>query len=64
MTDENGFIHPYVPNAAPEARRRLLADIGVDGCLISWVNYKDELRQWIDGVMPLMVEAGLRLPAA
>ena len=40
-----------------------LADINVDGCLISWVNYKDELRQWIDDVMPLMVEAGLRLPA-
>jgi len=41
-----------------------LVDIGVDGCLISWVNYKDELRQWIDEVMPLMVDAGLRLPAS
>jgi hypothetical protein len=34
--------------------------MGVDGCLMSWVRYKDELRQWIDEVMPLMVEAGQR----
>ena len=26
-----------------------LADIGVDGCLISWVDYKNELKQWNDG---------------
>ena len=29
MTDEKGFIHPYVPNAAPQARQLLLAEIGV-----------------------------------
>jgi FMNH2-dependent dimethyl sulfone monooxygenase len=43
-----------------------LADIGVDGCLLSWVDYKNELRQWNDEVLPLMVQAGLReefLPA-
>ena len=37
-----------------------LADIGVDGCLISWVDYKNELRQWNAEVLPLMVQAGLR----
>jgi alkanesulfonate monooxygenase SsuD/methylene tetrahydromethanopterin reductase-like flavin-dependent oxidoreductase (luciferase family) len=39
-----------------------LADIGVDGCLISWVDYKNELRQWISDVLPLLVQAELRAP--
>ena len=39
-----------------------LADIGVDGCLISWVRYKEELAQWSEEVLPLMVQAGLRAP--
>jgi alkanesulfonate monooxygenase SsuD/methylene tetrahydromethanopterin reductase-like flavin-dependent oxidoreductase (luciferase family) len=39
-----------------------LADIGVDGCLISWVDYKNELKQWNAEVMPLLVQAGLRQP--
>ena len=41
-----------------------LADIGVDGCLISWVRYKEELAQWNAQVLPLMVQAGLREPFA
>jgi alkanesulfonate monooxygenase SsuD/methylene tetrahydromethanopterin reductase-like flavin-dependent oxidoreductase (luciferase family) len=41
-----------------------LADIGVDGCLISWVRYKEELAQWNEEVLPLMVQAGLRAPFA
>jgi alkanesulfonate monooxygenase SsuD/methylene tetrahydromethanopterin reductase-like flavin-dependent oxidoreductase (luciferase family) len=39
-----------------------LAGIGVDGCLISWVSYKEELVQWNEEVLPLMVQAGLRAP--
>jgi alkanesulfonate monooxygenase SsuD/methylene tetrahydromethanopterin reductase-like flavin-dependent oxidoreductase (luciferase family) len=39
-----------------------LAAIGVDGCLISWVRYKEELAQWNEEVLPLMVQAGLRAP--
>jgi dimethylsulfone monooxygenase len=39
-----------------------LSDIGVDGCLISWVDYKNELSQWNADVLPLMVQAGLRQP--
>jgi len=39
-----------------------LSDIGVDGCLISWVDYKNELKHWNDRVMPLLVDAGLRQP--
>ena len=41
-----------------------LAEIGVDGCLISWVRYKEELAQWNEEVLPLMVQAGLRAPFA
>jgi alkanesulfonate monooxygenase SsuD/methylene tetrahydromethanopterin reductase-like flavin-dependent oxidoreductase (luciferase family) len=41
-----------------------LADIGVDGCLCSWVDYVNELRQWNAEVLPLMVQAGLREPFA
>jgi alkanesulfonate monooxygenase SsuD/methylene tetrahydromethanopterin reductase-like flavin-dependent oxidoreductase (luciferase family) len=41
-----------------------LADIGVDGCLISWVDYKTELRQWNEQVLPLLVQSGLRQPFA
>jgi alkanesulfonate monooxygenase SsuD/methylene tetrahydromethanopterin reductase-like flavin-dependent oxidoreductase (luciferase family) len=37
-----------------------LCRMGVDGCLISWVRYNEDCRQWIDQVMPLMVQAGLR----
>jgi alkanesulfonate monooxygenase SsuD/methylene tetrahydromethanopterin reductase-like flavin-dependent oxidoreductase (luciferase family) len=39
-----------------------LADIGVDGCLISWVDYKNELRQWNAQVLPLLIQSGLRQP--
>ena len=39
-----------------------LSEIGVDGCLISWVDYKNELKQWNADVLPLMVQAGLRQP--
>ena len=40
-----------------------LSEMGVDGCLISWVDYKVELRQWIDDVLPLMEQAELRMAA-
>src|SRR5256885_18744 len=41
-----------------------LSDIGVDGCLISWVRYKEELAQWNEEVLPLMVQAGCCAPLA
>jgi alkanesulfonate monooxygenase SsuD/methylene tetrahydromethanopterin reductase-like flavin-dependent oxidoreductase (luciferase family) len=37
-----------------------LSNCGLDGCLLSWVNYEVELRQWIDQVLPLLEQAGLR----
>lgn len=41
-----------------------LSAIGLDGCLLNWVNYPVELQQWIDEVLPLMEQAGLRQPFA
>lgn len=42
--------------------RSLTSLAGVDGCLISWVDYKNELRQWNAEVLPLLVQSGLRQP--
>ena len=39
-----------------------LTKLGVDGMLISWVDYLVECRQWIDRVMPLLEQAGFRQP--
>jgi alkanesulfonate monooxygenase SsuD/methylene tetrahydromethanopterin reductase-like flavin-dependent oxidoreductase (luciferase family) len=41
-----------------------LSRMGVDGLLISWVDYLGECRQWIDEVLPLMEQAGQRRPRA
>ncbi len=37
-----------------------LSSIGIDGILLSWVDYKTELRQWVAEVLPLMEQAGQR----
>lgn len=39
-----------------------LSGMGVDGVLLSWLDYLGEGRQWIDDVLPLMESAGLRAP--
>jgi len=39
-----------------------LAKVGLNGCLLSWVNYQEELPQWNAEVLPLMEQAGLRKP--
>jgi len=39
-----------------------LSRAGIDGCLLSWIDYESEQRQWIDEVLPLMEQAGLRRP--
>ncbi len=35
---------------------------GLDGIVLSWVNYHDEMRQFIAEVMPLIEQTGLRKP--
>lgn len=39
-----------------------LSRAGLDGIVLSWVNYGDEMRQWMAEVMPLIEQAGLRKP--
>jgi FMNH2-dependent dimethyl sulfone monooxygenase len=39
-----------------------LSKTGLDGIVLSWVNYHDEMRQFIAEVMPLIEQAGLRKP--
>jgi len=41
----------------------MLSRAGLDGVVLSWVDYIGELEQWIADVLPLMEQAGLREPA-
>jgi alkanesulfonate monooxygenase SsuD/methylene tetrahydromethanopterin reductase-like flavin-dependent oxidoreductase (luciferase family) len=43
-------------------RLLLLSQAGLDGLVLSWVNYQVELEQWIAEVLPLMEQADLRAP--
>lgn len=38
-----------------------LSRMGVDGLLISWLDYLGECEQWIEQVLPLMEQAGQRV---
>ncbi len=39
-----------------------LSSIGLDGILLSWVDYLDGMRRWHRDVTPRLEQAGLRLP--
>jgi alkanesulfonate monooxygenase SsuD/methylene tetrahydromethanopterin reductase-like flavin-dependent oxidoreductase (luciferase family) len=39
-----------------------ISALGVDGLLLSWVDYLGECQQWINDVLPLMEQAGQRRP--
>jgi dimethylsulfone monooxygenase len=39
-----------------------LSRAGLDGVVLSWVNYHQEMRDWGRDVMPLLEQAGLRKP--
>lgn len=39
-----------------------ISGVGVNGCLLLWVNYEEGLQQWNEQVMPLLEQAGLRKP--
>jgi alkanesulfonate monooxygenase SsuD/methylene tetrahydromethanopterin reductase-like flavin-dependent oxidoreductase (luciferase family) len=47
------------PEQIADALVRLSAD-GVDGLVLSWVDYQSELRQFIAEVLPLLEQAGVR----
>lgn len=39
-----------------------LSSLGLDGAVLSWVSYQDEMPYWNAEVMPLLEQAGLRKP--
>ena len=41
---------------------QMLSRAGLNGTVLSWVNYEQEIQQWADEVLPLMEQAGLRQP--
>lgn len=47
------------PTQVVEAFARM-ADTGVDGSTISWLNFEEGLVQFREKILPLMIEAGLR----
>ena len=44
MTKEKTFIHPYIPNTAPEVRKAMLEEIGVDSIDELYSDIPEELR--------------------
>ena len=48
------------PETIVEELTRLHAE-GIDGVTLSFVNFKDELPFFIERVLPLLKQAGLRL---
>ena len=56
-----GYPLVGTPEQIVDGIARLFA-MGVDGMLISWVDYLSECRQWIDRILPLLEQAGLRQP--
>ncbi len=54
---------PLVGTAGEIADRlALLESCGVDGVVLTWVDYVDGLKRFIDDVLPLTEQAGLRVP--
>jgi alkanesulfonate monooxygenase SsuD/methylene tetrahydromethanopterin reductase-like flavin-dependent oxidoreductase (luciferase family) len=47
------------PSQIVEELQRLSAD-GIDGLALTWVDYATELRQFIDEMLPLLRQSGLR----
>ena len=43
-------------------RLQMLSRAGIDGTVLSWVNYLEELPQFVAEVLPLIEQAGLRKP--
>ncbi len=56
-----GYPLVGTPEQIVEQIERLSA-MGVDGLLLSWVDYLGECQEWIDRVLPLMEAAGQRAP--
>lgn len=42
------------------ARLQMLSDCGIDGVLLTWIDYQDGLRRFASDVLPLLEQQGLR----
>ena len=62
IAGHEGYPLVGTPTQIVEQIDRLSA-LGVDGTLMSWLDYLGECRQWIDDVLPLMEQAGQRAPS-
>lgn len=61
MSGGSGF--PLLGSANDIAEQLgLMADAGIDGVLMTWIDYLDGIRKFADNVLPLLEEAGLRQP--
>ena len=59
------YVAELVPGAPPEQvtdQLLHLSSSGIDGTLVSMVDYNQELPYWMERVMPLLEQAGLRKP--
>jgi alkanesulfonate monooxygenase SsuD/methylene tetrahydromethanopterin reductase-like flavin-dependent oxidoreductase (luciferase family) len=55
--------YPLVGTAAQIADEiEKLSKLGLDGCLLNWARYEEGLARFIDEVMPLLEQKGLRKP--
>jgi alkanesulfonate monooxygenase SsuD/methylene tetrahydromethanopterin reductase-like flavin-dependent oxidoreductase (luciferase family) len=50
------------PQQVAERMVHLSNHLGLDGVVLSWVNYSDEMHYWNAEVMPLLEQSGLRQP--
>lgn len=58
-----GFPLVGTPEGITE-KLQMLSDCGIDGVLLSWGDFPDGLPRFVDGVLPLLEQAGLRKPFA
>lgn len=59
MTGWGGYPLVGTPEQIADELVRMSSD-GLDGVVVSWVNYRDELPQFADEVLPRLEQAGLR----
>jgi alkanesulfonate monooxygenase SsuD/methylene tetrahydromethanopterin reductase-like flavin-dependent oxidoreductase (luciferase family) len=60
-----GAGHPLVGNAQSIAEElAAISRIGIDGVILTWVDYVDGVDRFNRQVLPLLEQAGLRKPFA
>ncbi len=51
----------YAPITSSPGSQKI-ADLGIDGMILNWVDYIDGMQRWEKDVMPRLEQAGLRRP--